>query len=214
MQVFDKFPLAASGWPYLLGYGFLAGVASALEVWSLAIFLWLATAFIAFFFRDPARHSQAGPDAVLSPADGKVVVAEEMDCPLLPGGRALVVSIFMNLHDVHVNRAPMSGKVTAVNHFPGGYLPADRPQAMTKNERVETVLTDDQGRTLVVTQVAGLVARRIENRLLPGQEVQRGQRFGMIRFGSRLDLYLPPSSRLQVALGQRVKAGVSTIAEM
>lgn len=210
----DKFPLAASGWFYLLPALFMALVASALGVWWLAVPLWLAAGFVAYFFRDPARSCQAGENAVISPADGKVVVAEEVDMPELPGGRALLVSIFMNLFSVHVNRVPMSGQVENVLYTKGDFMPADRRLAAEQNERMSVRIAGPGGGTIQVTQVAGLVARRIECRLAPGDEAVRGKRYGMIRFGSRLDVYLPPEAALVVALGQQVRAGVTVLAEV
>jgi len=210
----DKFPLAAPGVPYLAGYGLLIAVALALGVWWLALPLILIWLFMAWFFRDPARQAQVPEEAVLSPADGKVVVIQEVDQPRLPGGRALLISVFMNVFDVHVNRAPISGRVLAVEMKQGGFVPADRFEATHSNHRVEVLLEDEQGRRILVTQVAGLVARRIHCHLAPGDTVKKGQRYGMIRFGSRLDVYLPPSARVSVSLGQRVKAGLSTLAEL
>lgn len=214
MPNFDKFPIAASGWPYLLSFAGLAWVAFALRVGWLAWPLAVITAWMVWFFRDPARFAPAGPAAVISPADGRVVAVEEVDRPDLPGGRAAMVSIFMNIFDVHVNRAPISGRVVRLAHLPGGYLPADRPGARVDNERQEVLIQGEDGRLALVAQVAGLVARRIECRLAPGEWVHRGQRFGMIRFGSRLDVYLPPESRVRVLPGQKVKAGLSLLAEL
>ncbi|MEW5911657.1 MAG: phosphatidylserine decarboxylase family protein [Thermodesulfobacteriota bacterium] len=210
----DKFPLARPGWPYVLGVLLLSLVATALEAWWLAVPLWLVTLLIVNFFRDPARRNEAGPRAVISPADGKVVAVQEADHPELPGGRGRLVSIFMNIFDVHVNRAPVAGRVRGVRRVPGGYLPADRPQAREANERVEVVIIPAGGQALVVSQVAGLVARRIHCRLAPGDLVQRGERYGMIRFGSRLDVYLPLEAEARVQPGQRVRAGVSVIGEL
>jgi phosphatidylserine decarboxylase len=210
----DKFPLARPGWPYVLSSLFLALVATALDVWWLALPLWLAAVFIINFFRDPPRSASVGPGVVIAPADGKVVVIEEVEHSALPGGRARMISIFMNIFDVHVNRAPISGRVLTVKHLPGGYLPADRPQAALSNERMEVLIDTGEGGVLAVTQVAGLVARRIHCQLHPGDQVQLGQRYGMIRFGSRLDVYLPLEAEVQVELGQRTRAGVTVIGEM
>jgi phosphatidylserine decarboxylase len=215
MARIDKFPLAASGWPYLLGYLFLALVASALGVWWLALPLWILTGFIGFFFRDPARDAFAPKGSVLSPADGRVVVAEEMEAPDMPGGRALVVSVFMSIFNVHVNRVPISGMVQSVEYKTGAFVNAARRDASHSNERVKVALKDpDADNVIKVVQVAGLVARKIECHLIPGEEVQQGQRFGMIRFGSRLDVYLPLGSRVLVERGQKVKAGVSILGEL
>lgn len=214
MAKVDKFPLAAAGWFYLLPALFMALVANALCLWWLAAPLWFFAGYTAYFFRDPARSAQAGPGAVISPADGKVVVAEQVDCPELPGGRALMISIFMNLFSVHVNRVPMSGRVEQVLYHPGGFVPADRREAAESNERMTVRIKSPAGPTILVAQVAGLVARRIECRLVPGDEAVRGRRYGMIRFGSRLDVYLPVDARPLVAPGECTKAGVTVIAEV
>jgi len=210
----DKFPLAAAGWPYLLGAAFLAAVATALEVWWLAVPLWLLTAFIAYFFRDPPRSSTAPENRVLSPADGTVVAVEEVDEPDLPEGRAQLVSVFMDLFSVHVNRAPVGGRVVAIRYQPGGFVNAARPQARLENERMSVIIERPDGVRVKVVQVAGLIARRIHCDLVPGDTVQRGARYGMIKFGSRLDVYLPLQARVLVGRGRRVRAGVSEIAEL
>jgi phosphatidylserine decarboxylase len=214
MPRIDKFPLAASGWPYLLGYLFLALVATALCVWWMAIPLWLISCFIAFFFRDPAREAFAPAGSVLSPADGRVVVVEEVDAPELPGGRALMVSVFMSVFNVHVNRAPISAEVLSVEYKTGAFVNAAHRDASHSNERVEVLFQDPAGKVIKVVQVAGLVARKIECGLIPGEKVQQGRRFGMIRFGSRLDVYLPIGSNVMVSRGQRVKAGISVLGEL
>ncbi len=138
----------------------------------------------------------------------------EVAAPELPRGRALLVSIFMTLLDVHVNRLPVSGRVIQTRHLPGGFLPADRAQARQGNERQETLIATADGEQVLLAQVAGLVARRITCRLLAGDWVLRGQRFGDIRFGSRVDLYLPTGAKLQVRPGELVKAGVSRLGEL
>lgn len=214
MTFFDKFPLARPGWVYLIPALLLAWVGTALRLRFVGLLLWVIAAWVAWFFRDPARMSAAGANAVISPADGKVVALEEVDRPELPGGRALVVSIFMNVFDVHVNRAPLAGRVVSATRVPGGFVPADRPQAREGNERLALGLQTPEGVDILVVQVAGLVARRIECWARPGEVVQRGQRYGMIRFGSRVDVYLPPRARARVALGQRVRAGETVIAEL
>lgn len=214
MKPFDKFPLARPGWPYLLFAVALAWVASALHLRFIAPLLWLVTAWVAWFFRDPASASLGRAKAVISPADGKIVAVGEVQRPELPGGRALAISIFMNIFDVHVNRAPLAGRVVSVTRLPGGFVPADRPQAREGNERVAMLLETPEGLRLMVTQVAGLIARRIECWAGPGGIVQRGERYGMIRFGSRVDVYLPTSARARIDLGQRVRAGQTVIAEL
>lgn len=207
----DKFPLAASGWPYILVTVGLAWVASALGVRLMAWPLWLVAAWMVWFFRDPARSSQAGSQALVAPADGKVVAIQEVECPQLPQGRALMVSVFMNIFNVHVNRLPAAGQVVSLAHHAGAFDPADQPQVSRGNERHELLLETAQGQRLLVVQVAGLVARRIECWAVPGDLMRRSQRFGMIRFGSRVDLYLPLGTRVAASLGQKVKAGETVI---
>lgn len=211
----DKFPLARPGRPYLISWLVLAATATALGVWVLAVPLWLVWLLMLNFFRDPARSVQAPPDAVISPADGKVVAIEDTSGGGdLPEGQWRLVSVFMNIFDVHVNRAPISGQVLSVVHLPGGFVPADRPSASTGNERMAVHLRGESGRELVVVQVAGLVARRIHCDVAAGDTVKRGGRYGMIRFGSRLDVYLPAASQVNVQLGQRVRAGLTVIGEL
>lgn len=211
MPKFDKFPLAAPGWPYVLGGLALTIYALALDFLLAAFILGCCTVFIISFFRDPARISSLPPEAVLAPADGRVVVLEVVDCPDLPEGRAQLVSIFMNLFNVHVNRLPVSGQIIKVERFPGRFRPADEPQARLDNERLSVAITTNAGKTLLFTQVAGLVARRIHCRLLAGDHVQRGERYGMIRFGSRVDLYLPLDCKISLQIGDVTKAGITQV---
>ena len=159
-------------------------------------------AFLAFlfFFRDPRRNIAAG---VVSPADGRVLTAD---------ARARRVAIFMGVANVHVNRAPMAGIVRHLKHTPGGYAIASSPESAA-NERLEWEFDTDLG-ALRLSQVAGIFARRIVPYLRPGDKVKKGQRIGLVRFGSRVDLVLPPGCRLTVAAGDRVRAGTSTIAEV
>ena len=210
----DKFPLAASGWRYILSTAFLAAVGSSLGAWWLSGPLWIITAWMTWFFRDPSRNVSTPESALICPADGRVVAVEEVDCPELPGGRALLVSVFMNIFDVHVNRAPISGGVVWSAHRAGAFHPADQARVCRQNERQEVLLRRGDGALVLVVQVAGLVARRIECWLTPGEMVRRGQRFGMIRFGSRVDLYLPLQARVVVEPGQKVRAGITVMGEI
>ncbi len=159
-------------------------------------------AFLAFlvFFRDPQREIGAG---IVSPADGRVLVAD-------PGARR--VAIFMGLRNAHVNRAPMAGVVASRRHHPGGFAIASRPGSEA-NERLEWTFRTDRG-TLALAQVAGVFARRIVPYIGSGDKVKKGQRIGLVRFGSRVELTLPPGTRLRVAAGDRVRAGETTIAEV
>ncbi len=149
--------------------------------------------------------------AIVSPADGKVVVARKVDHPPFGEGPCLQISVFMTIFNVHVNRCPTDAQVTAVKHQSGRFLMAHRDDAVLKNEHNALTLTADNGLRYYVVQIAGLVARRIICHVTPGDALKRGQRFGLICFGSRLDLYLPPETRLAVEKGAKVRAGSSIL---
>jgi phosphatidylserine decarboxylase len=211
----DKFPLAGPGLPYVGGALLLLAVALALEAWWLAVPLAVAAGLMLWFFRDPARRAQAPPGALLAPADGRIVVLGPVaDEEWLPPGPWQVVSTFMSPLDVHVNRAPAEGRITAVIHRPGGYQPAMRDGARQGNERMTLHLELAGGQVIAVTQVAGILARRIECYRMVGDRLSRGERYGMIRFGSRVDLYLPLEAKVAVQKGQRVRAGVTVLGEL
>jgi phosphatidylserine decarboxylase len=162
------------------------------------------------FFRDPDRTAPAVPGAVLAPADGRVMRVTEIDDRWV--GRAVRVSIFLSPLDVHVNRVPASGRVTRIEYCPGAFHAAYKP-ASCENERTE-VWVDHGGQPVVFRQVVGLLARRVVCRLTPGQQVETGQRFGLMKFGSRMDVFLPVSARLRVQAGDRVRGGETVIAEL
>jgi len=205
-------PIAREGWSYvlvLLALGCLPLVFR--FYWLAGVFLALA-AFTCFFFRDPDRLSPQGANLVLSPADGKVVVAGAAPegNPLGPG--ALQVSIFLSIFDVHVNRAPIAGRIVKVEYQQGGFLPAFDDKASLRNE--QNAVTIEQGtRRVVFKQIAGMIARRIVFRRQVGETVAAGERVGMIKFGSRADVFLPRGSRLLVKKGDRVAAGSSILGE-
>ena len=177
--------------------------------------LLLIAAAITLFFRDPERPLPAGvsPEAVLAPADGTVLHAGEPDPEAAPEGAWWQVSIFLSLLDVHVNRVPIGGQVVSVNHRPGRFLPAFRQHAADRNERTE-VLIDHDGQPVVFHQVVGVLARRVVCRIEPGMEVAQGQRFGIMKFGSRMDLFVPRSAKLAVAVGQTVRGGETVLARL
>ena len=205
--------LAPEGWPFVLG-----GAAFAVIVYLLwprgvplaALGLLLAL-FSLWFFRNPDRTPPPGTGLVVSPADGRIVYAGESP----PGRYALAagkrVSIFMSGIDVHVNRAPVSGRVTAIRYHKGEFHVASVDKASLMNEQNGVTIATPEGRTVTYVQIAGIVARRIVCDLKEGDAVLQGQRVGLIRFGSRLDLYLPADVRLSVAIGDRVRAGESVI---
>ncbi|MDR2368754.1 MAG: phosphatidylserine decarboxylase family protein [Deltaproteobacteria bacterium] len=168
------------------------------------------TVFTAYFFRDPRRPTPPGGFG-LSPADGKVIrIQPDAACPVT-GRRSIKVSVFMNLFSVHVNRVPVSGRLLSQEYFRGKFVNAAFDKASEHNERNALVIEAGDGSRVTVVQIAGLIARRIVSWVNPGQELTRGERFGMIRFGSRLDLYLPEDSEIMVALGQKVSAGWSPV---
>ncbi|MEO8410639.1 MAG: phosphatidylserine decarboxylase, partial [Propionivibrio sp.] len=180
--------IAREGWPFIVGALVLAILASSVGLWSLPF--WLLLIFCLQFFRDPPRAVAGGPKSVLSPADGRVVVVEETDDPYL-NRRALKVSVFMNVFNVHSNRAPIESTVEQKWYQPGSFLNASLAKASLENERCALHLKTSDGRDVTCVQIAGLVARRILNYVEAGASLTPGQRFGFIRFGSRLDVYLP-----------------------
>lgn len=177
-----------------------------------AALLLLAVA-LAAFFRDPERHPPSGRDLVLSPADGRVMVAGPSGAEAALAGQWTQVSVFLSPLDVHVNRVPVTGKVTRVEHRPGRYRAAYRAEATSENERSE-IWIDDGERTVVCRQITGVLVRRVVCRLAPGDSVRAGDRLGVMKFGSRIDLFLPAGTRLRAAVGDRVRGGETVIAEL
>ncbi|MDF1525583.1 MAG: phosphatidylserine decarboxylase family protein [bacterium] len=169
---------------------------------------------VALFFRDPERAHSAGPGEILSPADGRIVAVDRVQEDRHLDGGALRISVFMSIFNVHVNRVPMDASVVTVKHISGGFAMAHLDDAGLINERTEILLVDSSGRKSLMVQVAGLVARRIICRLRQGDDVVRGSRFGLICFGSRVDLYLPEKAQPLARIGDRVRAGQSVLAQM
>jgi len=205
--------IAREGWPHAGIALALALAATVLAGWGWSLPFWLALAFVLQFFRDPARAIPDAPGAVVSAADGKVVVVQPAEDPYL-GRQALKVSVFMNVFNVHANRSPVGGEVRECWRHPGKFLNAVLPKASLENERVAIWLRTAQGADVTAVQIAGLIARRILCYARPGDRLERGQRYGFIRFGSRVDLYLPPASRARVAVGDKVYAGETVLAEL
>ena len=201
-----------SGYPFIFG-ALLPAIALAAfgyGLWSVPLFV--LAGFFLFFFRDPERTIRQGAGLVLSPADGRVLVAGASDPHVAPPGSWQQISIFLSPMDVHVNRVPASGRVTKVDYKPGKFLPAYHHDA-TQNERTEIWL-DAGGRTIVFRQVVGMLARRIVCRIEPGQDVRAGDRFGVMKFGSRMDVFVPLDATLRVREGDVVKAGDTVLAEL
>ena len=203
--------IAKEGWPFIAGSFLLALVASFAGVWSLP--LWVLFVFCVQFFRDPARLIAGGPKSVLAPADGRIVVVEETDDPYLKR-RALKVSVFMNVFNVHSNRSPIKCSVQQKWYQPGSFLNAALDKASLENERCALHLKTDDGRDITCVQIAGLVARRILNYVDSGAVLEAGARYGFIRFGSRVDLYLPLDSQVKVVIGEKVSASSTVLAEL
>jgi len=180
----------------------------AAAVVSVALAVW-----VAYFFRDPERHGERGPGLVIAPADGKVVQVVEVDEPAFMHGRAIRIAIFMNVFSVHVNRYPVSGRVTYTHYNPGKFLNAAVDKASLENEQSSVGIESGAHRVLV-RQIAGLVARRIVTYSRPGDRADQGERFGIIRFGSRVDVYLPVGSTPRVRVGEHTSAGTTVIAEL
>jgi phosphatidylserine decarboxylase len=205
--------LAREGWPFVAATVAAAALVSWLAggLWSIP--LWLLAVFVVQFFRDPPRQVRADPRAIVSPADGRIVRVEAVRDPNT-GADALLISVFMNVFNVHSNRAPVDGMVESVQYRPGAFLHADLDKASERNEANAIVLRTPSGERISVVQVAGLIARRILCYVRAGDRLARGQRFGFIRFGSRVDVYLPRLVRPVVAVGDAVHAGVSVLAEL
>ena len=182
-------------------------------LWLLAFLLTVIALWVAYFFRDPERTGARGDRVVIAPADGKVVLINEVDEPTFMGGKARRVSIFMNIFNVHVNRYPVTGTVRYYIHNAGKFLNAAADKASTENEQASVGLETPAGRILV-RQIAGLIARRIVTYSKVGQSVTQGDRMGLIRFGSRVDVFLPLDAAIRVKLGDMTVAGTSLIAEL
>ena len=203
--------LDPAGLPFIGGAVLLAVVSAAAAGWLLALPFLAIGGFFAFFFRDPERPAPARADAVISPADGRVLVAGPAAASAAPPGAWQQVSIFLSPMDVHVNRIPASGRVTKVSLTPGRFLPAYRHDAATVNERSE-IWIDHAGQPIVARQIVGILARRVVCRVQEGAEVRAGDRYGIMKFGSRMDVFLPTSAEITVAVGQTVRGGETVIA--
>ena len=205
--------IAREGWPFIA-----AGVAAALLAgwlagWWWSAPLWLAVAFVVQFFRDPPRDIPGGERTVVSPADGRIVAVETAEDPYLKR-RATKVSVFMNVFNVHSNRSPVDGEVRQSWYDRGAFVNAALDKASVANERSALWLKSDAGADVTCVQIAGLIARRILCYAKAGDRLRRGERFGFIRFGSRVDVYLPGEARVKVALGEKVRAASTVLAEL
>lgn len=207
-------PVAKEGIPFI---GILAGVtvAAGWGGWTVATFAaGMLTLFVAWFFRNPPRVVPQGPNLVVAPGDGKVIAIEEEFEPRYIKARSIRLTIFLNVLDVHINRMPCEGIVEDVQYQPGLFMVASKPDATIKNEQNALMIRAVQGAKVLCVQVAGLIARRIVCWVSPKDLAVRGERFGLIRFGSRMDTFLPIGSVIKVSVGDRVKGGESILGEL
>jgi len=207
-------PFAKEGIPFIAvpaGVTLLTGWLG----WPIVAFLGaVATLFSAWFFRNPARLIPQGPNLVVAPGDGKVIAIEEEFEPRYLKERSIRVTIFLNVFDVHINRMPCDGAIEDVQYQPGLFLVASKPEATLRNEQNAVMIKTPEGIKVLCVQVAGLIARRIVCWVSPKERAIRGERYGLIRFGSRMDTFLPIGTKLHVVLGERVKGGQTILGEL
>jgi len=209
--IFLSFSLAAAAW---IGVWATRGT-TAIVLGALAVVFTFLAGFLANFFRDPRRTPPGDANELVSPADGKVLIAEpSVEEKRFLGKEAAKISIFMSPLDVHVNRAPVGGEVVGVHYNPGKYLAAFSEKASLDNEQNAIVMRTDEGRELVFIQIAGFLARRIVCRVAPGERCERGARIGMIKLGSRVDIFVPGAFKMTVKPGDRVTAGETVLGEL
>lgn len=207
----QKIPVAKEGYPFIFLAAFATLIITLISC-SWAAYLGLAiTAFVLYFFRDPERFISDKEHIIVCPADGKVIAIEKIyDDEILQEG-VYKISIFMNIFNVHVNRIPYSGRISRILYSPGKFYSADSEKGALHNEKCATIVENDSGVKIAFVQVAGLIARRIVNWLEVGDVVTKGERFGLIRFGSRVDIYVPADTALAVEKGMKVSAGETII---
>jgi phosphatidylserine decarboxylase len=203
--------IAREGFPFIVGLGILAIALSWIGFTGLAVVSFAATLFVVFFFRNPERTIPGEPGLLVSPADGRILKVEDVVLDGLLSGRFRKVSIFMNVFNVHVNRAPYSGRVEKIEYHGGKFLSANLDKASADNEKNTILIRTKEGKAFLTIQIAGLIARRIVCWIGEGMEIARGQQFGLICFGSRLEVVLPLESKILVQAGQKVRAGETPI---
>ncbi len=204
-------PVAAEGWPFIIPLAVVTALFFALGWKNTGSVVLVLTLFVLFFFRDPERSVPEGKGVVVSPADGKVIVIKDIFEPTYLKQDVKQISIFLSVFNVHVNRAPLEGTVETVKYNPGKFHVASVDKASLDNEQTAMVIANGS-RKILVKQIAGLIARRIVCYAKPGDAVKTGERYGLIRFGSRVDIFLPRDADLKVKLGDRVKGARDVIA--
>jgi phosphatidylserine decarboxylase len=203
--------IVREGAPFIIGLGTLAFALSWIGFTGLSILAFAATLFVMFFFRNPERTVPGDENLLVAPADGRILKVEEVELDGILKGRFRKVSIFMNVFNVHVNRAPYSGRIEGIEYHSGKFLSADLDKASADNEKNTVLIRTKEGKQFLTIQIAGLIARRIVCWIGEGMEVARGERFGLICFGSRLEVVLPLESKILVQAGQKVRAGETPI---
>jgi phosphatidylserine decarboxylase len=204
-------PVASEGWPFIVPLAVVTALLFAIGWRNTAALSLVLTLFVLFFFRDPERAVPQGEGVVASPADGRVIVVKDVFEPAYLKQDVKQISIFLSVFNVHVNRSPIGGTVELVRYNPGKFHVASADKASLDNEQTAMVVVNGT-RKVLVKQIAGLIARRIVCYAAPGNELKRGERYGLIRFGSRVDLFLPKDAELKVKVGDRVKGGRDVIA--
>jgi phosphatidylserine decarboxylase len=207
-------PFAKEGIPFI---GAAAGVtlSAGWLGWTIvAVGAAILTLFVSWFFRNPSRVAPQGPGFIVAPGDGKVIAIQEEFEPRFIKDRSIRISIFLNVFDVHINRVPCEGVIEDVQYQPGLFLVASKPDATLRNEQNALMIRTVQGAKVLCVQVAGLIARRIVCWISPGDRAVRGERFGLIRFGSRMDTFFPVGTAIKVAVGDRVKGGETVLGEL
>ena len=205
-----SFPIVPDGFYFIVPLAVLAIALLSLKIMWAGVFFLALTLFVLWFFRNPDRVTPEDEKAVTSPADGKVIKIEEVEEEMLEG-KVLKVSIFMNIFNVHVNRAPCDGIVRKISYRKGKFFPANLDKASELNERNSVLIETVDGRQILTIQIAGIIARRIVCWVKEGLEIQKGERFGLIKFGSRLEVFMPLDSTIHVKVGEKVKAGETRI---
>jgi len=206
-----RVPVAREGYPFIFAMGFAAMLAAILGFAFAAAFFLGLTFFCLFFFRDPERVVPVDDDVLVSPADGKVILIEKVFDERFVKEHVYKLSIFMNVFNVHVNRVPFPGRVVGIKYSPGNFYAANSERGALSNENCGIIVETASMRRYAMVQMAGVIARRIVCWAEKGDHLDRGQRFGLIRFGSRVDLYLPLNIQLEVSKGQKVKAGETVL---
>lgn len=207
-------PIVREGWPFVAGTAGATLLAGALGWTAPAAILGAAAVFTGWFFRNPHRVAPRLPNVVVAPGDGRVLAIDREFEPRFLKDQAIRISVFLNVFDVHVNRIPCDGMVEDVVYQPGAFLIASRSDATLRNEQNAMMIRHPGGAKVLCAQVAGLIARRIVCWVSPGDQVACGERYGLIRFGSRMDTFLPLTAAVKIRVGQRVKGGETVLAEL